>query len=402
MSKDVENIGKHLANARMKKNLSLEDISKKTKINMNILKNLEANDFENLPNLTYVRGFVKNYAKTVGIDIEESVGILEKMHAPTEHENVEEPTVKVKEESREEPAPSDKSQRQDSQENVVDLGLSMLRSLVDKRILIGLGVLVVVILIGKGIFGFFNSILEEEKAFANQQTSKEEPVKAPVKTKEENLFEMEAAKKIGSNEEASDTPEAKSAPKEVPEPKEIVTASPKVTEKEVREAVVKSPEEEKPEVTKLPDGKFPFREFYPAPTELYTPIEESNDYVYLPAHVRAQIDTDKENVYIVAVDGDSWLSFKVDEDKVKRFVLKQGKSLFIQGSEILVFMGNVHISRIFYNNKLLKVESKNGVKSLIFPEEEARNWKLPLFPSHNGVPYSQRDYMKNMAQREDA
>ena len=57
-------IGKLLKETRTKNNIPLEDVANKTKININILRALEKENIETLPNKTYVKGFVKNYAKT--------------------------------------------------------------------------------------------------------------------------------------------------------------------------------------------------------------------------------------------------------------------------------------------------------------------------------------------------
>ena len=107
-----------------------------------------------------------------------------------------------------------------------------------------------------------------------------------------------------------------------------------------------------------------------------------------------------QNVYIVATDGDTWISYQSDDEDIKRFVLKQGRSVLIKGKTILLFMGNINISKIFLNNKLIKTYSKTGVKSIIFPESEAKDYELPLFPSYKGVPMKASVYKENMAEKE--
>ena len=61
-------------------------------------------------------------------------------------------------------------------------------------------------------------------------------------------------------------------------------------------------------------------------------------------------------------------------------------------------MGNLNVAKIFLNNKLINAESKTGVKSIIFPQSEAINYELPLFPSFKGIPMKSSQYKQNMAE----
>ena len=62
MGKTVK-VGTFLKKEREANKLSINDVASKTKINLNILKHLEANALDQLPNKTYVKGFVKSYCK---------------------------------------------------------------------------------------------------------------------------------------------------------------------------------------------------------------------------------------------------------------------------------------------------------------------------------------------------
>ena len=65
--------GETLRRAREQKNLSLEDIAKKTRIPQRHLAALESGDFEALPGRTYAIGFAKSYARMVGL-IDATIG----------------------------------------------------------------------------------------------------------------------------------------------------------------------------------------------------------------------------------------------------------------------------------------------------------------------------------------
>jgi cytoskeletal protein RodZ len=70
-------LGQYLKEKRQSKNFSLEKLSQKTKISVNILKNLENNDFENLPSAAYIKGFVKNYVRVFGLPLDEAINKME-------------------------------------------------------------------------------------------------------------------------------------------------------------------------------------------------------------------------------------------------------------------------------------------------------------------------------------
>jgi len=56
-------LGQRLAEARLKKGLTLEEISQSTKIKTAYLEAIEKGEYEKLPSVSYAQGFVKNYAK---------------------------------------------------------------------------------------------------------------------------------------------------------------------------------------------------------------------------------------------------------------------------------------------------------------------------------------------------
>lgn len=64
------NIGQTLKKAREDKKLTLEKAQRDTKIQLKVLISLETDDFNKLPNPTYVKGFIKQYAQYLGLDPE--------------------------------------------------------------------------------------------------------------------------------------------------------------------------------------------------------------------------------------------------------------------------------------------------------------------------------------------
>lgn len=61
-------IGQELKSARLKKGLDLTEIEEALKIRLRFLQALEKNEFDILPGPAYVKGFIRSYAKYVGLD----------------------------------------------------------------------------------------------------------------------------------------------------------------------------------------------------------------------------------------------------------------------------------------------------------------------------------------------
>lgn len=68
----MESRGEKLKKIRLEKGLSLEEVQKKTKIHLNILKALEGDSLTNLSPI-YLKGFLKIYCKFLGIDPKEYI-----------------------------------------------------------------------------------------------------------------------------------------------------------------------------------------------------------------------------------------------------------------------------------------------------------------------------------------
>ncbi len=64
----MESPGNKLREARSARSLSLEDIANVTRIPRSSLEHIEEGRFERLPAPVFVRGFIRNYARAVGLD----------------------------------------------------------------------------------------------------------------------------------------------------------------------------------------------------------------------------------------------------------------------------------------------------------------------------------------------
>jgi cytoskeletal protein RodZ len=69
-------VGQKLAEARFKKGLNLEDVSQATKIKTDFLAAIEEGKYDQLPSFAYAQGFVRNYAKYVGLPEREALALF--------------------------------------------------------------------------------------------------------------------------------------------------------------------------------------------------------------------------------------------------------------------------------------------------------------------------------------
>ena len=66
----MDELGQILRQARENKELSIEEVYEKTRINVRYLEALETGDYTALPSATHARGFLRNYARFLGLDPE--------------------------------------------------------------------------------------------------------------------------------------------------------------------------------------------------------------------------------------------------------------------------------------------------------------------------------------------
>lgn len=79
----MKEIGQLLKEKRQALNISLEEVSIATKINIKILQALEDGDLDKLPAKTFVRGFVQTYTKYLGLNTSEVLAKLQEILGTT-------------------------------------------------------------------------------------------------------------------------------------------------------------------------------------------------------------------------------------------------------------------------------------------------------------------------------
>lgn len=390
---NAQTLGEFLKSKRVEKNFTLEKLSQKTKISVNILKSLEVNDFQNLPSPAYIKGFVTSYAKVLGVSQSEAVSRMEQTYEST----IGKPfpalnhTKNFSRSRAELAANQDRAlEAEASPEKLISSSDSILSN---TKSIFPVAILAIIILLFVGGYKIVSTVIESE---VNTTRSKVSGPKIESSSALVNQTESEPKPEV-----KPETAESSSAPKTEASTEAKPEAAAPVAEKV-------EPKKEEPEtVAKKEDLKrnFPTVRFSKIRSRLFTiktDAPENSNPEMIPQNIRSAIKPDLQNVYVKATDGNTWLSYKVDSRPIESVIISKGNDLFLQGTEIRMFLGNVNVTKIFYNNFLIDTPNKSGVKSLVFPETSNEKYVLPLFPKANDdILYTAEEYQKRMKLEED-
>lgn len=349
-------IGQLIKNKREEKNLTIKVISQQTKIHIGLLEHLENDELEKLPSKTYVRGFVKSTAKILGINQNEALAVLENSYLQKGPQ---------KETKIYHAPPPENSLGNNytpnspfSMENIKSVAISYGSSILK----IG-AVAVLVVVLGINLKNYVKNSNGDSK------------LKLPVVLTTIHQKTKPAPKPV----------QPKVEPKTVAEPTPIQVNLIRENKKDVVE---------KTEITvkdvKLKPVSNTEKQFSTTTTLTKEQFDE-----YLPARFRFNVAKGVESVFINAVDGDSWITYKVDDKEIKKYVLRQGRTVFMRGANIRLFVGNTKNVKVFYNNQFIDLGTKTVMKNLVFPEDLKAKFMNPLFVfQKDGTVLTSDEYVK--------
>ena len=330
----VGSVGDYLKMRREERGVSLKIVSKDTKISLTKLEFLEKNDFENLPNKIYIEGYIKSYAKSIGIVPDECLKILNLTYQK-----------------------SSLRRRLSLQEIPKENGKRRVQSIYTKVSLAFLGIIFILLVV------FFFGHKSSSKKYSDVKKI------PPVQLKS---VDTEVSFKMTPNKIVVGNISSNSSDKNT-----------KISEKKA-DVEVSNPEKKKKLAEVEPDKKK--IDFFPMRRSLYrvnTSVEAEDLARMIPDQIQRTIASGKQNVYIKASRGDSWLSYKADDKPVRNLTIKKDHDLLIKGEEVRVFFANIKALDIFLNNKLLSIDSTTGLKSVVFPQENRAKYVRPLFIYHD-------------------
>lgn len=299
-------LGTTLREARERLGLSITDVVNQTKLAPRQIEALEAEDYRNLPEMAFVRGFVRSYAKILQLDEQPLLAALPKTSAPTQP---------LMPNSVEAPFPDAYSPRR---QNLVWLAIALL-----------LAVLVVA-------FAVWHFTAPPTKP---KETQVEMPDPLPENTRPAPAQPiLEAGRMPSADAAAPPLPEAAhplvaadKPPTSQDVPKIPETKAPETKTPETKTPVTKTSETKPPEV-KIPEAKIPEVKTQPVGTLAVLP----------------------QNAALRLVFGDeSWVEIKDKDDKVLLSqVNPSGSELRMNGqSPFALVIGRAASVRLYYRGK---------------------------------------------------
>src|SRR6476469_10662586 len=69
----MESVGEFFKQVRETKGLTVDEVASKTRIRTDFVKALEEGNFAKLPDQVFARGFVRSYARSLGLDEEDAI-----------------------------------------------------------------------------------------------------------------------------------------------------------------------------------------------------------------------------------------------------------------------------------------------------------------------------------------
>lgn len=345
-------IGRLIYKTRVEKGLSLKTISQQTKIHLGLLENLEADQFSKLPSKAYVRGFVKSAAKILSLDQDYALSLLDQAYDSN-------PAAK-KEETQ------NKEIKNETARNTLTVmsttPLEAVKSVTaSSSIFIAKAAVAVLIIgvVGINVKNWYEKSKEDAvklpEVLSTMQKKKVEP--KPAVPKEEPKVEATQQEPIAVN---------------------IIQDKNLKTEVTIKDVTLKP--------NSIVEKQF---------SEDKSVTSENIDELF-PKKYRIQPEKGTEVIFLNASEGDSWLTYKVDDKEIKKFVLRQGRTLFLRGKVIRIFIGNTKSIKAFYNNKPVNLSTdKNTVKNIVLPEEMKTKFMSPLFVFQpDGTVVTSEDFMK--------
>jgi cytoskeletal protein RodZ len=415
-------IGDYLKQNREQKKISLNLVSQKTKININVLRAIESNDFKSLPSPAYIKGFVLSYAKVVQLEPADVINKLEYTYLTLQGKPF--PALNhIKEIKSPELENFQGGQNDSVEKKLVSRLNEFFHNSKHRRILLSLSAFLIIGITFYIGFHSLQSIIQTEENDltglnpASTNSAQQHPwtphqsSKTQIKEKEitKNAEQLPLSKAtptlLEKTPEASISTPASTATKQevapqIAEPEAVVastsvkpTSSPVTPSDVTTELSVTTTENSAEKI-------YPFKDFRKIKAKLFAFIDnasENNDESVFPIDEKNKFKEGAQNFYIKSVTADTWITYKIDDGPITTLPLKIGASIYLQGSKLRIFIGNVAATKVFYQNKLISAPTPSGFKSLIFPESYGKELLLPLFPqTPNGKLITSEEYVQKM------
>jgi cytoskeletal protein RodZ len=309
----VESFGSSLRRERELRFIELEEVAQATMINLRFLEAIENDDFGSLPHSTFVRGFLRAYAKYIGLDQDEVV---------TDYEHY----LQSLEEEEGVPEPTDLKSQPNNYPNFKVWGIA-----------------VFVLLVG-GLLLYL--ALRNREPTVSPGLFPEQPREATVAPSPERTPEPEALR-----QEPAEKPLV--TDQSVTETDEASGTSPKAEVPVEQTPPVAPPAEEQPPAE-------------PSGVEAPQPPSSAAEELVLPASSPAE---GKGVELVIKATAQSWVLFQVDDEPGKDIIMQAGTTRTVKAqNKIVLTVGNAAGVELVLNGETLPPLGEEGkvVRGLVF------------------------------------
>ena len=341
--------GEYLRAERERRNISIEQIASATKINIKLLHALEADSYDSLPAKPFVRGFVTNYARYIGLDPQEVLSRFETF--------LDENTgLKFK---RPADAPHIFVDRDGSSEN----SKTILAIIMGLFLVVGFVVVVVLkpsIKHGK----------HANKQAKLSQISNEEMYVVPLPPNADNTIEAKKSEPVKTETKPNPAVELKPEAKSKPEPKQEPKPEHKAETKSEKKDKTTEKKSEKPaeEDSDSEDTANADQVAKPQPTPSSAAVKPPS----IPA-------SEVKHRLVVRAKEDSWIKYQSDDRSQMGYILRKDKVIYVKARQNIRFMtGNPKGIEFSYNNGPFQT-FKDTTRSLVLPKEAEAEFQGKLF-----------------------
>jgi len=84
----MKTAGQILKENRLKRQIGLDEVARETKIRKRYLADLEKDDYQSLPSLATIKGFIRNYAQFLGLEPEKVVAVFKRDYRRTQEQKI--------------------------------------------------------------------------------------------------------------------------------------------------------------------------------------------------------------------------------------------------------------------------------------------------------------------------
>lgn len=345
----VENFGSYLKHERELRGVPLEEIAEVTKVHIRFLEALENNEFDQLPGEVFIKGYIRSYAKVIGLDSEEMITAYD--------ENV------------------GKDRRQELEN--AHLASETIRSRKQNLMGYAIGGIGLAGILLMGYLGI-GSLVDEGNKEGIEQLSASDPASngvepdtlSPSAIPKEDDIENE-----GNTSQALETEVSQEAPSSAPvdsrakpdahaesTPAKPISKRPQPEVEKARPVATDSKLKEEPPVSVEAKKEEPKTSEKPLETQkdpvspekpvIIQQVVESPEEAESKAEAMA---ADSKRLHLmIQVQGNSWFNVTVDDGGEEDFILPGGSSKNIYGSEkFRVTIGNRRGTRMFLNGQSL-------------------------------------------------